>query len=129
VPVTAIKNPGVAATGEIIQGTEMSRREIFHVDIVSDAGPIRRVVIRAVDRHRLTLAAGSFTGHLDQMSRLRRGLTKNSIAMSARHVELPQRHITQRIGLTAALRHILQGPFGDELGSAIGIDGIWGGGL
>ena len=40
--------------------------EVFHMDVVANSGAVRRRVVGAVNRDRITLACGNFAGDLDQ---------------------------------------------------------------
>jgi len=71
--VAAIQGEGGAAGPEVVQGGEVGRGQVLHVDVVADAGAVRGGVVRAIDVQAGAPAQGRLAGQLDEEGGLGRG--------------------------------------------------------
>ena len=69
--------------------------QILNVNVVTDAGAITGVVIRAKDAHAVACTGHALARHLDQMGGLRRCLSQPTVQIRTGHIEITQDDITQ----------------------------------
>ena len=95
----------------------MSRGQVRHMDIIPDAGAVRRRIIRAVNRNGAALSQGSFQNQRDQMALRGMVFTHSARRQRPRSIEIPQRHMGKSV------RHgeIRQHPFDDPLRASVDI--------
>jgi len=110
----------VGQTVPISQGLQrhhVGARQIQHVDVVPDAGAIRRRVVRTEDLDGGSLALGHFQHQGDEVCL--GGMVFPQLRAAPRRVEIPQGCDTQ----AQQTVHPLQGTFHQELGIAVRIGG------
>ena len=90
--------------------------QVQHMDVIAQAGAVRRIIVGAIDLETGALAQGGLTGDLDQMRGLGRRLADAALRVSPCHVEIAQRHILEPIGGERITQH----PLRHQLRSAIG---------
>ena len=93
----------------------MRHRQIAHMDVVADAGAVRRRVVGAEDLGGLP-AGEAVEHHGDEVEG---GHVAQVVPAGAGHVEVAQAGPAQSPGPLAVGHH----PLADELGLAVGVDG------
>ena len=96
----------------------MRRHQIVDVDVVADAGAVRRVVVVAEDLETVAQSERGVACHLDHVGGARRGLSAAALRVGAGDVEVTQGHV----GKVPGRGGIAQDPLGHQLGSAVGVD-------
>ena len=96
----------------------MRAREIVDVDVVADAGAVRRPIVGAEDRQARALPDRVLARDLDQQRRVRRGLADAAARIAAGDVEVAQDHVAHRGGGAQVAQHHLAHQFR----AAVGID-------
>ena len=91
--------------------------EIADVDIVANAGAVRRVVIVAVNRHAVAGTDGSLGGDFDQMCR-RAYLTGATVCITPGDIEIAQRCVAKITCNCGIAEH----PFGHQLAAPVRAD-------
>ena len=84
----------------------MSGRQVLDVDVVADAGAVRRRIVGAEDRDVRPLAHRRLAGDLDEQRRIRGGLADAAAGVGPRHVEVAQGHIASAGEARATSRSI-----------------------
>ena len=93
--VAAVERRAGAAAAQIGERRRMRAREIADMDVVADAGAVRRRIVGAEDVDLGPLAERRFAGDLDQMGRGRRRLPGAQLRIGAGDVEVAQHHEAQ----------------------------------
>ena len=96
----------------------MRRRQIAHMDIVADAGPVGRGVVVAEDGDVRARAGRGLQHQRDQVCLGVVLLARLARCVGARGVEIAQRHRRHSVGCTS----IPQDHLAHQLGAAVGID-------
>src|SRR5450759_3835429 len=86
----------------------MRAREIADMDVVADAGAVRRRIVGAEHVDLGPLAERRFAGDLDQMGRCRARLPGAQLRIGAGDVEVAQHHEAQPIGRAGIVQHDLR---------------------
>ncbi len=73
----------------------MSLGQVFHVDVVADAGTVTGVVVGAKHAHAIALARHTLTRNLDQVRSFRRCLTQQTVRIGPSYVEVTQDHVIE----------------------------------
>ena len=108
VAVAAVERRAGPAAPQIGERRRMRAREIADVDVVADAGAVRRRIVGAVDVDLGPLAERRFAGDLDQMRRRRRRLAGAQLRIGAGDVEIAQHHEAQPVGAAGVVQHDLR---------------------
>ena len=93
--IAAIQHLALAAGAQIAERVEMRADEIGHVDIVADAGAVRRRIVGAEHFEIRPLAERRFARDLDEMRGARRRLAAPPERIGAGDIEIAQGHIAQ----------------------------------
>ncbi len=94
----------------------MSCCEIGDMDIVADAGSIRRGIIRAVNRYARSFSQGGLAGDLDEVCGASSRLASPEPRIGAGNVEVTQGSVHYRMCCRSIAKH----EFGHHLGGAVG---------
>src|SRR5579862_1193490 len=119
VSVADIERGRGTAFTQPVEGVQVRRRQVLHVNVIAYSGAVGGRVIGAEYRHLWTPADRRLAGNFDQKRGVGRRLTDATAGVRAGHVEITQRRITQRRGLRNARQH----PLRHQLGGTVGIDG------
>src|SRR5690606_33118007 len=66
-PVASVKHRALAPGSEVIEGEDMGPRQVADMDVVAQAGAVRRRIIRAEDIEMRALAERRLRRDLDEM--------------------------------------------------------------
>ena len=116
--VADVQRHRLAVGAQIIEGVQMRRCQVLDVQIVAHPRTVRSRIVAAEHSHVGTLAHHGLAGHLGQQGRPHGRLPDPALRMGTRHIEVPQRHITQRIHRGDIAQH----PLAHELRRAVRID-------
>ena len=94
----------------------MRLREIGDLDIVAEAGSVRRRVIGAEDVEMLTSSEGRLYGDFNEVGSVARRLAGAPLRVGTRYVEIAQHHRANIVRPAGILQH----PFHHELAAPIG---------
>src|SRR3546814_2321755 len=73
-----------------LQCQHMGTRQIRHMDIIANPGPIRRGIVSTKDADMAAFAQRCFYRHLDEVGCPRCRLSGATLRISARHIEIAQ---------------------------------------
>ena len=90
VPVAAVERRVGAAAPQIARAQRVRARQIADMDVVADAGAVRRRIVGAEHVHLVAPAECGLDRDLDQMRRALRRLAGAHFRVGARHVEVAQ---------------------------------------
>ena len=93
--VAAVEHFGIAAVAQVAQRRHVGAHEVGDVDVVADAGAVRRWIVGAEHLHVRPLAERRLAGDLDEVRRMRRRLAGAALRVGARDVEIAQRHVAE----------------------------------
>ena len=93
--VAAVEHLGLAAVAQVAQRRHVRAHEIGDVDVVADAGAVRRRIVGAEHLHVRPLAERRLAGDLDEMRGVRRRLAGAALRVGAGDVEIAQRHVAE----------------------------------
>src|SRR5262245_15254022 len=96
--IAAVERCTGPAVSQIGKRRRMRVDQIAHVNVVANAGAIRRGIVRAENFHFWTLADGRFAGDLDEVSCSQRCLAGAHFWIGACDVEVAQGYETQAVG-------------------------------
>ena len=98
----------------------MGTGQVLHVDVVPDAGAVRRVVVRAVDAEAVASPEDGADGARDDVLLRPMVLTQGSVGMASGGVEVAQGHGPEPARPRVVGERALEG----QLGRAVGVEGI-----
>ncbi len=104
--------------GHIVQRHHVGLGQIFHMDVVANAGAIPGIVVGTENTHSVTLAGHALTGHLDQVGRFRCRLPQQAFRIGTRNIEVTENHVVETGGCSQIHNH----PLAHHFGRAVGVD-------
>src|SRR5262245_40809472 len=118
--VATVEASVAAGPTEEFVGGDVRERQIRHMDKIPYTGAVRRVVVSSVDRQALALTSGNFASDFDELRRIRGALSRSSLRIGSRHVEIAQDAVVKTRGCGNIPDHALH----EELGPSIRVDWI-----
>ena len=126
VTITAVHHVACLLFHEVVERLQVRLREVVYVDVIADAGAVRRCVIGAIDQELIEFTLCGFEGARDEVGGFLIGLTDAGARVGSGHVEVAQGDITK---IPVGGGHLGEDPFHHDFGGAIGINGIERGGF
>ena len=115
--VREIERAARASGEQVFASAHMGARDVHDMDVVADAGAVRRIVVGAENLNRRAAPSG-FEDERDQVGLGIVRLAYLAVRVGTRRVEVAQRHLRQSVRRAEVHQHVLD----DELGEAAGVD-------
>ena len=113
---------GGLPAAEVVEGADVGFREVLDVDVVADAGAIRRGVVGAENGDVRGLAGDGHEGAGDDMAFGRVVLADQSVGGAATGIEITEDDMLDAEGLVTVAQDLFQ----HEFAAAVGVDGLLG---
>src|SRR3546814_1464051 len=81
----SVQRQAFAIVLEVIESAYMGAGKVADVDVIADAGAVRRIVVVAEDLHLVPLSGGRFASNFDQLRCLWRHLDRKSTRLNSSH--------------------------------------------